>query len=294
VVTATDTSGITAATPLYVIAVINPKIIVAASTPLTLTTTFGKVVYDTFTATQGTGNKTFTVSASSYGSAFTITNPSANVGLLTVANNLPAGTYTLTITAIDTVGATTTYVLTVVVNPTPTISGSPSNALSTTVGRAASLRINVVGGSGNRVITWTSPATGITIDSSTINTQNYLTLSVSNSVPTRSYSFSISAVDSMSVRVADTFTVVVNNWPVIGTEGVVTSGLVTSLDASTYSGSGAWSDTSGFARNATLGGSAPTGSAPTFSSDWGGSFGFSAGTNQIQFPNSRWMIWDYY
>ncbi len=285
VITAADITGISAATPVYVTTVINPKIIIAASTPLTLTTTFGKVVYDTFTATQGTGNKTFTASASSYGSAFTITNPSTNVGLLTVASNLPAGTYTVTITATDTVGATTNYVLTVVVNPAPTIAGSPSNTVSTTVGRATSLRINVVGGSGNRVITWTSPATGITIDSSTINTQNYLTLNVSNSVPTRSYSFSIAAADSMSVRVADTFTVVVNRWPVIGTEGVVTSGLVTSLDASTYSGSGAWDDTSGFGRNATLGGSAPTGSAPTFSSDWGGSFGFSAGTNQIQFPN---------
>jgi uncharacterized repeat protein (TIGR02543 family) len=285
VITATDTSGIAAATPVYVTTVINPKVIVAASTPLTLTTTFGRVAYDTFTATQGTGNKTFTGTASSYGSAFAISNPSTNVGLLTVANNLPVGTYTFTATATDTVGATTNYILTVIVNPAPTIAGSPSNTLSTTVGRAATLRVNVIGGSGNRVISWTSPAVGITIDTSTVSAQNYLTLNVSNSVPTRSYSFSIAAIDSMSVRVADTFTVVVNNWPVIGTEGVVTSGLVTSLDASTYSGSGAWGDTSGFARNATLGGSAPTGSAPTFSSDWGGSFGFSAGTNQIQFPN---------
>ena len=285
VITATDTNGVAAATPVYVTTVVNPKIIVTDPTPGTLSTTFGRIAYDTFTATQGTETKTFTVSSASFGSAFVMTNPSANTGLLTVGNNLPAGTYPVTITATDRVGAVTTLALSVVVNPAPTIAGSPSNTLNTTVGRPASLRVNVIGGSGNRVITWTSPVAGISIDTSTVSAQNYLTVSVSNAVPTRTYAFSIAAVDSMSVRVADTFTVNVNNWPVIGSDGVVTNGLAANLDANTYSGSGAWADTSGFGRNATLGGAAPTGTSPTFSSDWGGNFGFAAGTHQIQFPN---------
>jgi hypothetical protein len=285
VITATDTNGVAAATPVYVTTVVNPKIIVTDLTPGTLSTTFGRIAYDTFTATQGTETKTFTVSSASFSSAFVMTNPSTNTGLLTVSNNLPAGTYPVTITATDSVGAVTTLALSVVVNPVPTIAGATGNTLSTTVSRAATLRINVIGGSGTRTISWTSPNDGITIDASTLAAQNFITLRVETTTPTNTYTFSISAADSFSVRVSDTFTVIVNRWPVIGAGGVVTDGLRVNLDASTYAGSGTWNDTSGFARNATLGGSSPTGTTPTFSNEWGGQFGFAASTNQIQFPN---------
>jgi hypothetical protein len=278
VITATDTSGIAAATPVYVTTVINPKVIVAASTPLTLTTTFGRVAYDTFTATQGTGNKTFTGTASSYGSAFAISNPSTNVGLLTVANNLPVGTYTFTVTATDTVGATTNYILTVIVNPAPTVAGSPSNTLSTTVGRAASLRVNVIGGSGNRVITWTSPAAGITIDTSTVSAQNYLTLNVSNAVLVNTYSFSLTATDSMSVQASGTFAVTVNRWPRIANPAIVSGGLKIHLDAgnsNSYTGSGTrWSDISGSGKNGTWQ------QSPTYRTTSGGSLAIGSSSSQ--------------
>ena len=287
-VVATDSVSATTTYPLTL--QINPPVLISASTPLTLTTTFGRIAYDTFTATQGTGNKTFTGVSSSFQSAFVVSNPSANVGLLTVANNLPVGTYLETITATDSVGATTNYVLTVVVNPVPTIAGATGNTLTTTVSRSGSLRINVIGGTGTRTISWTSPNAGITLDSSTLAAQNYITLSVSSNVPVHTFSFAISAIDSLSVRVSDTFTVIVNRWPVIGTSSVVQSGLVVNLDASTYSGSGNWLDSSGFGRNASgaTASTTPAGTAPEYSTESGGIFSFNEGaatTNHMLIPN---------
>lgn len=277
VISATDSTGLAAATPVYVTTVINPKVIISASIPQTLTTTFGKTAYDTFTATQGTGTKTFTVTSATYSSAFVMTNPSSNVGLLTVASNLPAGTYPVTVTATDSVSATTTYSLSVVVNPVPTIAGATGNTLDTTVTRAATLRINVTGGSGTRLLSWTSPHSGITLDSSTI-TSNYATLNVSASVPSRTYSFAITVTDSTTARATETFTVTVNKWPVIATPSIVTSGLKISLDAgnsSSYSGSGTtWTDLSGNGKNGTWQ------QSPTFNSASGGSIAMGSTTSQ--------------
>jgi hypothetical protein len=284
------TDSVTATTTYPLTLRINPPVLISASIPLTLSTTFGRVAYDTFTATQGTGNKTFTGVSSAFPSAFTVSNPSANVGLLTVAATLPAGTYLETITATDSVGATTNYVLTVVVNPAPTIAGATGNTLTTTLARSATLRINVVGGTGTRTIAWTSPQAGITLDTSTLAAQNFITLSASSAVPVRSYSFSIAATDSSSARVSDTFTVVVNRWPVIGSDSVVQNGLAVNLEASTYSGTGNWLDTSGAGRNASgaTASTTPAGTAPEYSTESGGIFSFNEGaatTNHMLIPN---------
>jgi uncharacterized repeat protein (TIGR02543 family) len=277
IITATDSSSVSAATPVYVTTVINPKVIISASTPLTLSTTAGKTAYDTFTATYGTGNKTFTVSSASYPSAFVMTNPSTNVGLLTVSSSVPAGTYSVTVAATDSVTATTTYALSVVVNPAPTIAGATGNTISTTLSRAATLRINVTGGSGTRLLSWTSPHSGITLDSSTI-TSNYATLSVSASVPSRTYTFAMTVTDSTTARATETFTVTVNRWPVIATPSIVTSGLKISLDAgnaSSYSGSGTtWTDLSGNGKSGTWQ------QSPTFNSASGGSIAMGSTTSQ--------------
>jgi uncharacterized repeat protein (TIGR02543 family) len=278
VISATDSSGVAAATPVYVTTVINPKVIITDQTPGNLATTFGRIVYDTFTATQGTGTKVFTVSSASYSSAFVMTNPSSNVGLLTVSSSLPVGTYPITVTATDSVGGITTLAISVVVNPAPTIAGATGNTVTTTVARSSTLRINVLGGTGPRTISWTSPNAGITIDSSTITSQNYINLNVSSNVPVSTYSFVITAVDSISVRVSDTFTVIVNRWPVIASSSIVTSGLKISLDAgnsSSYSGSGrTWTDLSGNGKNGTWQ------QSPTFKSASGGSLAMGSSTSQ--------------
>ena len=277
-ITAVDSQGLRAATPVYVTTVINPRIIITDQTPGTLTTTFGRTAFDTFTATLGTDTKLFTGVSSAFSSAFVVTNPLPNLGLLTVANNLPAGTYTETITATDAVGATTNYILTVVVNPAPTIAGSPSNSISTTIGRAASLRVDVVGGTGVRRITWTSPNAGITIDTSTVNAQNFLTLSINTSVPANTYSFTLTAIDSTSAQVSSSFTVTVNKWPVVGSSPIVSGGLKIHLDAgnsSSYSGSGTtWTDISGSEKNGTWQ------QSPTFNTASDGTLSMGTSTSQ--------------
>ena len=140
--TATDTvNGVTK----YDLSItVNPAITITASTPVTLSTTFGVAAYDTFTASNGTGTRTFSEVSSDYPSAFTITSSSSTTGVLMVAANLPVGTYTDTITVMDSIGAYTNYVLTVIVNPAMTIAGSPSNTLTTTVGKSNTLRVNIL------------------------------------------------------------------------------------------------------------------------------------------------------
>ena len=234
-VVATDSVSATTVYPLTLR--INPPVIITDPTPGTLTTTFGRVAYDTFTATQGTGNKTFTGVSSSFQSAFVVSNPSTNVGLLTVANNLPVGTYLETITATDSVGATTSFVLTVVVNPGVVVAGLGSNQVATTSGRSTSLRVNVTGGTGARTLATSTLPSGITIDSSTIGS-NFATLNVGSSVATNSYNIVITATDSTGATVRETITVTVNPLPTISTPATTittTQGVAATLSGSTAS-----------------------------------------------------------
>ena len=233
--TATDEVG---ATSKYDLSIrINPPIIITDATPGTLTTTFGRIAYDTFTATQGTGMKTFTGVSSAFPSAFAVTSPSSNVALLTVANTLPAGTYLETITATDAAGATTSFVLTVVVNPGVVVAGLGSNQVATTSGRSTSLRVNVTGGTGARTLATSTLPSGITIDSSTIGS-NFATLNVGSSVATNSYNIVITATDSTGATARETITVTVNLLPTISapaTTITTTQGVAATLSGSTAS-----------------------------------------------------------
>jgi len=278
------TDSVTAITDYSLSITVNPQITITPTIANTVTTTFGVTAYDTFTAAYGTGTLTFSNTASSNQSAFTLTKPSLNVGLLTIANNLPIGTYTDTITVTDSVSAVTNYVLTVVVNPRITISAATSATVSTTVGRPASTRINIINGTGVRTLSYTSPNAGITIDSSTI-TSNYATLNVSASVPTNTYTMAVTARDSLGVTSVETFSVVVNKWPRIANPVVVAGDLRLHLDAGnsgSYSGSGAtWTDLSGNSRNGTLQ------STPSYSSASGGILSFNGSSQYVTAPSVR-------
>lgn len=288
--TMTATDSVTGLTKYDLSITVNPAISITASTPTTLSTTFGKVAYDTFTATYGTGAKNFSIVSSAYGSAFTLTPGADNTTLLTVSTSLPAGTYTETITALDSVGATANYILTVIVNAAPTIAGNPSNTVTTTVTKPTTLRIDVLNGTGTRRIGFTSPVVGVTLDTSTL-TSNYITLRVESTTPVNTFTFNISVTDSANASTIGSFTVIVNRWPVIGTpSGIVTSNLKVSLSSDTYSGSGAWLDTSGNGKNAALGASAsPVKTNPTYTTNSGGVFSLnettSATTNYMQIPS---------
>jgi hypothetical protein len=196
-----------------------------------------------------------------------MTKPSANVGLLSVANNLPAGTYYETITATDSTTASTNYLLTVIVNPGMSLTPVGGSTLTTTITRTASMRVNVTNGTGSKTVTISSPNSGITLDATTI-ASGYVTINVAANVPANSYSVSLTATDAATSRKTETFTVVVNKWPKIGEPRIVTSGLQLSLDAgnsSSYSGTGTtWNDLSGNGRNGTWR------STPVFTSNSGG------------------------
>lgn len=278
-VTAYDSMGQAVTTPVYISTTINPPIVITPSIPTTLTTTFGVTAYDTFTATRGMGGPyTFSVQSSAYQSAFTMTKPSANVGLLTVANNLPAGTYYETITATDSATASTTYLLTVIVNPGMTLTPVGSSTLTTTITKSASLRINIANGTGAKTLTISSPAAGITLDSSTVGS-GYVTINVGTNVPANTYSVGLTVRDTTGSTTSGTFSVVVNKWPVIGTPTIPTSALRIHLDAangSSYSGSGTtWTDLSGSGKNGTWQNS------PVFSSDSGGTLKIGNATTQF-------------
>jgi hypothetical protein len=190
-VTATDAAGATTAR-VYSI-VVNPPVRVESTTG-TITTTSGIVAWDTFTATQGTGNKTFTLTGTPTATGFTLTQ-SNNQAVLKVEPTVNPGTYVLTITARDSLGATTAITKTVVVIPGPILIGSSS--LITARGFVfRSLPYSVTNGIAPFTYTLASRAidpsnsvtTGITFETST------MTLRVADTVTAGTY------VETLTVR----------------------------------------------------------------------------------------------
>ena len=220
-----------------------------------------------------------------------MTYPTSTSGLLTVANNLPAGTYYETITVTDSIGASTLYPLTVIVNPVLTLTGNPSTSFTTTIGKATSLQISVAYGTDTKTITIAAPKSGITLDTTTLGS-GYVTIKVDTSVPANTYSITVFGKDASGYSTSLVVTLTVNKWPVIASPAIVTGALKVNLDPATYSTGSTWSDTSGNGFNATLGGglsTTPAGTAPTLLGDSGGIFSFNettgATTNYAQILN---------
>jgi hypothetical protein len=87
-----------------------------SATVTTLNVVNGSTAVDTITATGGTGNKNFTLSLSPSVAGITLDTSTANTARLNVANNVTPGSYTATITATDSVTATDTINISVVVS----------------------------------------------------------------------------------------------------------------------------------------------------------------------------------
>jgi hypothetical protein len=223
--TLTAIDSTTAATAYYLTINVNPKIIVTAATD-TVTTTFGKTAYDTITAAYGTGALTFTRTSGSGSSA--ITAPvTGNQALLTLAGTLPVGTYYETFTVTDAVGATTVKVITITVNPAPTLTSATGvNTLETTYSKAASLTINVSNGTGTR----TASALPVTISGVSLTTTNLqngtLVLALNTSVAVGRYTETITVTDSATASASIVITIIVNAAPTISYAGA-TSGAIT-------------------------------------------------------------------
>ena len=103
----------------------------------TIATTLGTArTFSTYSVTNGTGTKKWSFSDTITGLTITDT------GIVTISPALAANTYYDTIIVTDSVGATAAYLITVVVNPTLTIS---TTNITTTFGRADSMTATSTG-----------------------------------------------------------------------------------------------------------------------------------------------------
>ena len=256
--TLTATDSTSATTAYYLNITVNPKIAITATTD-TVTTTFGKIAYDTITAAYGTGTLQFTRTSSSGSSAITST-VSGNQSVLAIASTLPVGTYYETFTVIDSVSATSIKVIKIVVNPVLSIAVPDGNTLTTTITKSTSRRIYVYDGTDTRTATFNVTSTdshaGITLDQTNlqISAGGYLTVNVGTSVPANTYTYSVTVRDSLGSSTSISLTIIVNKWPTIQNLGAVSDNIKLSYDAS-VTGSATntqWNDQSASSKNMTM------------------------------------------
>jgi hypothetical protein len=207
-VTATDAAGATTAR-VYSI-VVNPPVRVESTTG-TITTTSGIVAWDTFTATQGTGLKTFTLTGTPSTSGFTLTQANSRA-VLKVETTVNPGTYTLTIAAQDSLGAITSINKTVVVNTKPTITGNESVA-GTRGYTFSSPSYTAAGGTGNLTFSITTVPTipggntsGIKLSSATGSP----TIIVESTTVVDTYTVTLRLTDSLTAFTTMTVSLKVN------------------------------------------------------------------------------------
>jgi hypothetical protein len=132
VITVTDSLGVTGTKTIRL--VVNESVTIASGGDVT--TTFGRAWSSgQFTATFGTGNRTYRIVRQSTGQIFPGITVS-DTGIVRVSETVPVDTYLMSIILTDAVGDSTTITMTVVVSETVTLS-SGSNIL-TTYGRAES------------------------------------------------------------------------------------------------------------------------------------------------------------
>ena len=115
-----------------------------SGTTQTLNATYGTAAYDTITATNGTGTKTFALTSSPSNAGITLVSSVTNQTVLTVANTVSSGTYYETITATDAASVTATFLVTVTVS-NPSGSDTDSAILLNGTNQYASASSDVAG-----------------------------------------------------------------------------------------------------------------------------------------------------
>jgi hypothetical protein len=222
---------------------VNPRVALTATTQ-SLTSSSGVAAYDTITATSntGTGAITFSLASNPVSSGITLVSNGARSTVLTVAKTVPQGTYYETITATDSLGATTSIPVTVVVNPGISLVGEGNiSTITTSVGRAASLQVNALNGASGRTFTMLPLLTGITLNTANA-ASGYATVQVANTVTANTYYETVTVTDSAGGIARLMITIIVNAAPTL--TGPVTVTMTAGRAASTTvyttaSGSGA-------------------------------------------------------
>jgi hypothetical protein len=193
--TATDTVGATGSKSYTV--VINPAVKITTTT-LANWTVNRSGYSQTISATGGTGAKTFATSSGTLPSGLSL-----NTSGVLAGTPSAAGTYNFTVTATDTVGATASQSYTVTINPVVTI--TTSSLASGTVNQAGySQTVSASGGTG--ALSFNASGTlppGLTLSSAGVLSGTPSTAG--------SFTFTVTATDSVGATGSKSFTVVINS-----------------------------------------------------------------------------------
>ncbi len=178
--TATDANGCNASQTFTLTAPSAMTITGTTVNPLCNTGNTGSL---TASATGGTGNKTYSWSNGSIGAT---------------ANNLGAGSYT--VTATDANGCTKTQSFTLTAPSAMTITGTTVNPLCNT-GNTGSITVSATGGTGNKTYSWSNGATGATASNLAAGTYTVTVTDANGCIKTQS--FTLTAPSALQAGLVD-------------------------------------------------------------------------------------------
>ena len=194
-VTVTDKSLATAQTVIRIH--VNSPITVAGGSVVTTTT--GVLRKSTaFTASNGTGTKTFSLIAPPSGISI-----DTSTGVLTVDSATAANTYSITVRATDSVGATTDSITSVVVNPAIVLSGG-SNITTTSGIQDSGTVLSYTGGTGTITYSMSYYPTGLGITTSTG------LITVYANAPAATFWETVTATDSVGATAKKAFLITIS------------------------------------------------------------------------------------
>ena len=270
------------------------------------TTTVGTAIGpDTVTVTGGTRTFSFSLTGSPTTTGFSLNSISETQTSLVVANTVPAGTYYETITVTDSVSATASIVIKVVVNGAPSLSAN-SSTVNVNFGATASDTVTVSGGTSpfSFALNSSFASTGITLDTS-LASSGKAVVKFASTVPVGTYYETVTATDAYGQTSTTVMTFFVNatvNFNINGGTGVtpssitqVNNGLITLPDSTGFSKAGftftGWVD-SGTILNFPTGtvNSYTTGSQPQrviLSADGMTAYSTAYGSNQLAIMNAK-------
>ena len=205
-----------------------------ASSQVALTQTSGRVSFTTtaginsqfsmFSASKGSGNKSFTMAPVTAG--ITLDTSTVNTAILKVdtsvasTNSTTAATYYETLTATDSVSATTIYNVTLTVNPA-VVETATTNTLNTTYGLTSYDTITATQGTGVKTFSMVSSTYSSAITLTTLSSSQAL-LTVGPGAAIGTYYETITATDSLNATGVTVVKIVVNAAPTITSAGTNT------------------------------------------------------------------------
>jgi hypothetical protein len=214
-ITATDSLGSTTSIPVTV--TVNPGISLSGAGGIsTINTSVGKIASLQVNALNGASSRTFTRQsasvATSAGITLDTTNAASGYAVVRVAANVLANTYRETITVTDSAGGVARLLVTIVVNPAPTLTGPTTVAV--TAGRAGSTTVfTTSGGTGNKTFSLSPIVSGITLETSTATTAFVRLASSLTAVSTtlaRTITETVTATDETGATANIVMTITVN------------------------------------------------------------------------------------